>query len=111
MHEWDWGTGGTKSKFSGSAAGAVAVAGGRHPPSGLVARSTSGARQSGGISCIAATGQAVLTAGWDRTVRMWPRSSPTPRSPEAVAAAAAATASAMTRGGRGAAARGSGRRR
>lgn len=55
---------------------------------------------------MASTGLAVLTAGWDKTVRMWPRSSPPEKSEAAVAAAAAAAASAVTRGGRSGVGRG-----
>ncbi|CAM9530596.1 unnamed protein product [Chrysoparadoxa australica] len=46
VREWDWATGGMVNVFKG---------------------------HSGGISCIAGTERAVATAGWDRSVRMWPR--------------------------------------
>ncbi|CAM9215574.1 unnamed protein product [Scytosiphon promiscuus] len=95
MHEWDWDTGQLKSRFFGGRGTAVGAA------ARGASASASGAGRNGGISCLAGTGSAVLTAGWDKTVRMWPRSSPAPRSEEAAAAAAAAAvASALAAGGR-----------
>lgn len=88
MQEWEWETGQLKSKFFGSRTKTVGVAATRGGGSG---------GSSGGISCLAGTGSAVLTAGWDKTVRMWPRSSPAPQSQEAVAAAAAAAAASALR--------------
>eukprot|EP00903_Cladosiphon_okamuranus_P012628 g11814.t1 len=88
MQEWEWGTGQLKSKFFGSRGKTVGVA------ASLGGASSGG---DGGISCLAGTGSAVLTAGWEKTVRMWPRSSPAPQSQEAVAAAAAAAAASALR--------------
>ena len=93
MHEWEWETGELKSKFFGNKGRAGSGSGGG---------GGGGSRgNGGGISCLAATGSVVLTAGWDKTVRMWPRSAPAPQSEAAVAAAAAAAAaSALASGGR-----------
>lgn len=91
MQEWEWETGQLKSKFFGSRSKTKTIA---------VATTRGGGSSSGGndgISCLTGTGAAVLTAGWDRVVRMWPRSSPAPQSKEAVTAAAAAAASALRR--------------
>lgn len=92
MHEWEWETGELKSKFFGNKGRGGGGGGG-----GGSSRGNGG----GGISCVAATGSVVLTAGWDKTVRMWPRSAPAPQSEAAVAAAAAAAAaSALASGSR-----------
>lgn len=89
MLEWEWKTAQLKTKFFGNRRKTVGAGAGT-----VAARGRSGAsgNGNGGISCLAGTGGAVLTAGWDKTVRMWPRSSPAPQSEEAVAAAAAAAA-------------------
>lgn len=99
--EWAWETGELKSRFFSSRRRGAGSG-------GLRSRDTGGG---GGISCLAATGDAVLTAGWDKTVRMWPRSSRAPKSEEglaAAAAAAAASAGVPASRGRG---RGGGKRR
>ncbi|CAM9438271.1 unnamed protein product [Discosporangium mesarthrocarpum] len=59
MLEWDW-ISGDLPRFRFGGRGGRGGAGG------------------GGISCVARTGRALLTAGWDHTVRMWPLSSPDP---------------------------------
>lgn len=113
MHEWEWETGELKSKFiaknTGRAGGGGAAAA-RQRANGGSGGGGGGPGGGGGISCVAATGSAVLTAGWDKTVRMWPRSCPAPQSEAAVAAAAAAAASALATAGRNGG-RGGGRRR
>eukprot|EP00752_Nemacystus_decipiens_P001367 g1356.t1 len=88
MQEWEWETGQLKTKFFGGRSKTVGVAATRGGGIG---------GGSGGISCLAGTGSAVLTAGWDKTVRLWPRSSPAPQSQVAVAAAAAAAAASALR--------------
>ena len=117
MFEWAWETGELKSKFVGTVTrGAAAGIGGSKGIDALGGGSRrrsrgTGGGGGGGISCVAATGAAVLTAGWDKTVTMWPRSSPAPQSERvlaAAAAAAAASAGVPASRGRG---RGGGKRR
>lgn len=100
MHEWDWETGQLKSRFFGSRSTAVGATARASSGGSASSGGGGGGSRNGGISCLAGTGSAVLTAGWDKTVRMWPRSSPAPQSEEAAAAAAAAAVASALAAGR-----------